>query len=148
MAKFTRRISGGSRKNHKGKKTRHAKKHRKKGRRGGDLGTKVLPFALMGAKHAYGRARGNKKLKGGFARSDQAMGRMTVENLGTKLALHALGTVGGLSSADIVNKTILKTAQDKHKDRIITGGRRTRKRGRGKRSKKLTKKRRNRKSRY
>lgn len=81
MARFTkRRILGGSRKKHGARKTRrtkHHKKHHRKGRkstrrrRGGDLGTNLLPFALMAAKHGYQRARGHhvskkKKQRGGF----------------------------------------------------------------------------------
>ena len=77
MARLTRRrILGGSRKKHgtrKSRRTRHHKKHHRKGRkstrrhrrsrRGGDLGTNLLPFAFMAAKHGYQRARGHHASK-------------------------------------------------------------------------------------
>lgn len=65
MVKYTRRASvGGSRRRYGGKKT--ARKSHRKGRRktrkrrGGDLGTDLLPFIFMGMKHGYQKARGHK----------------------------------------------------------------------------------------
>tara|TARA_Y100000591_G_scaffold272663_1_gene248257 strand:+ start:191 stop:412 length:222 start_codon:yes stop_codon:yes gene_type:complete len=61
MARQTRRMYGGSRRRVGGKKT--ARKTKRRGgtrkRRGGDLGTNLLPFLLMAAKHGYQRARGH-----------------------------------------------------------------------------------------
>ena len=64
MTKYTRKAYGGSRRRIGGKKTvRKTKKSKRRGgtrkRRGGDLGTNLLPFLLMAAKHGYQRARGH-----------------------------------------------------------------------------------------
>lgn len=64
MARQTRRMYGGSRRRIGGKKNARKTKRNKKRvgtrkRRGGDLGTNLLPFLLMAAKHGYQRARGH-----------------------------------------------------------------------------------------